>query len=71
MSFRRFVAHDLVGALMSFVQLIAAGYLLGAAYDSAGIGVAVAGGVVFVIALAVFGRVLARDDEELAADQTA
>lgn len=62
MTFRRFVAHDGLGAALSFAELVAAGYALGTAYDEAGLGFAVAGGALFVIALAVFGRLLARDE---------
>jgi membrane-associated protein len=62
MSFKRFVAHDGLGAALSFGELVSAGYALGAAYQRAGLGLAIAGGVLFVGALAAFGRVLARDD---------
>jgi membrane protein DedA with SNARE-associated domain len=68
MSFRRFVVHDGLGALLSFIELVTAGYLLGAAYDGVGLWLAIAGGVLFVVALAYFGRVLARDDVELPAE---
>jgi membrane protein DedA with SNARE-associated domain len=61
MSFRRFAAHDTLGAALSFAELVAAGYLLGAAYDAAGVWLAVAGAVLFVGALAFFGRALAHD----------
>lgn len=61
MTFRRFVLHDSLGAALSFAELVIAGYILGTTYEKAGLGLAVAGGVLFVAALAVFGRVLAHD----------
>lgn len=61
MTFRRFVAHDAVGAVLSLAELVAAGFLLGTTYEQAGLGFALAGGVLFVAALALFGRRLARD----------
>lgn len=63
MSFKRFLAHDALGAALSFVELVAAGYLLGAAYERAGLWLALATGVLFVGALVVFGRALANDPQ--------
>jgi membrane-associated protein len=71
MSFRRFVVHDSLGALLSFVELVLAGYLLGAAYEKVGLWLAIAGGALFVVALAFFGRVLARDELDLPAESPA
>lgn len=64
MSFRRLVAYDALGAAFSFIELVSAGYLLGKTYEKAGVGLTMAGAVVFVIALAAFGRRLARDEPE-------
>lgn len=62
MSFKRFVFHDALGAALSLAELIVAGYIVGTAYERAGLGLAIAGGTFFVIVLAVFGRLLARDE---------
>ena len=35
MPFRRFVAHDALGAALSFIELVSAGYLLGKTYEKA------------------------------------
>ncbi|MEO6712434.1 MAG: VTT domain-containing protein [Mycobacteriales bacterium] len=65
MSFKRFAAHDALGAALSFAELVIAGYVLGTAYEKAGLGLAIAGGVLFVAALAIFGRLLARDTPDV------
>lgn len=61
MTFRRFLAHDALGAVLSLAELVVAGFLLGTAYEEVGLGFAIAGGVLFVLALAIFGRRLAKD----------
>ena len=59
---RQFLPADALGALLSFVEVIAAGYLLGEAYKRAGPWLTGVGVVVLVVVLVVVGRRL-RDEE--------
>ncbi|HZG94694.1 MAG TPA: VTT domain-containing protein [Mycobacteriales bacterium] len=58
---RRFLLHDGAGALLGLAELLALGYLLGTAYRREGATFALLGAGVVLVALAVLGRLLARD----------
>jgi membrane protein DedA with SNARE-associated domain len=58
---RRFLLHDGAGALLGLAELLALGYLLGAAYAREGTTFALLGAGIVLVVLAVFGRLLARD----------
>lgn len=59
---RQFLPADSLGALLSFLEVIAAGYLLGEAYKRAGAWLTGVGVVVLVVVVVVVGRRL-RDEE--------
>lgn len=58
---RSFIAADLLGAALSVAEVVVAGYVLGAAYKSAGAWVTGVGAVALVALLFVVGRRLRQD----------
>lgn len=63
LSTRRFLLADSLGAALSLAQYIGAGYVLGRAYESAGLWIALMGGAGLVAILVVFGRALRATEE--------
>jgi membrane protein DedA with SNARE-associated domain len=61
MTAKRFLAADGVGGLLSFVEVVGAGYALGEAYEEAGPWLTGAGVVVLLGVLVLLGRRLRRD----------
>jgi membrane protein DedA with SNARE-associated domain len=59
---RSFLVADLAGCILSVVEVMGAGYLLGAAYKEAGPWITAAGVVVLVAVLVLVGRSLRRED---------
>lgn len=59
---RAFVPADLAGAVLSTVEVVVAGYVLGAAYKAAGPWVTVAGVVALFALLFLIGRWLRREE---------
>jgi membrane-associated protein len=58
LSFRRFVVADAIGATLSLVEVIGAGYLLGEAHDVAGPWITGVGVLVLAVMVVIFGRTL-------------
>jgi membrane protein DedA with SNARE-associated domain len=58
---RRFLLADAAGGLLSFAEVVGAGFVLGEAYDRAGPWLTVVGVVVLVAALVLAGRWLRRE----------
>jgi membrane protein DedA with SNARE-associated domain len=61
METRRFLSADGIGAVLSIVEVLGAGYLLGQSYEQAGPWITVLGGVVLVLMLVILGRALKSD----------
>jgi membrane-associated protein len=59
-SFGRFVVADTLGAFTSMIGMISAGYVLGEAYERAGVWLTVLGVVVLLAMITVVGRALHR-----------
>ncbi len=60
----RFLPADAMGAALSIVEVMVAGYVLGEAYERAGPWVTSAGVVVLIGLLVFVGRWLRREDKE-------
>lgn len=66
----RFLTSDGAGALVSLVEVIGAGFLLGQAYKSAGPWLTVVGVVALLGMLFVLGRSLTRDQQSLTKEKS-
>jgi membrane protein DedA with SNARE-associated domain len=59
---RRFLPADLAGAMLSFAEVLAAGFLLGDAYEDAGPWITALGVAVLVVLIVLLGRWIRRVD---------
>lgn len=62
---RAFFPADLAGAVVSVAEVLAAGYLLGAAYKKAGPWVTAAGVILLLTLLSGIGRALRRGEADI------